>query len=123
MGSATEPRAVRVDKTGGTGMEIDWKDGHKSHYRFQYLRDACPCATCDDEREKTAVEPGQPPKPKNALPMFREPARPNEASGVGKYAINFNWNDGHNSGIYSWEYLRLMCPCAECVALKEAANK
>lgn len=121
MGSATEPRAVRVDKSGGTGVEIDWKDGHRSHYKFQYLRDACPCATCEEEREQSGVEPGQPPKPKNALPMFRDPARPKEASAVGKYAINFQWNDGHSHGIYSWEYLRMMCPCDECVALKKAA--
>lgn len=122
MGLATEPRAVRVDKTGGTGMEIDWKDGHKSHYKFQYLRDACPCATCEEEREQTGIPAGQPPKPKNALPMFRDPARPKEASGVGKYAINFQWNDGHGHGIYTWDYLRMMCPCAECVARKESVG-
>jgi len=122
MGSATEPRAVRVDKTGGTGVEIDWKDGHKSHYKFQYLRDACPCATCEEEREKTGVEPGQPPKPKNALPMFREPARPTDVSAVGKYAMNFHWNDGHAHGIYSWDYLRMMCPCDQCSALRRTAE-
>jgi DUF971 family protein len=33
---------------------------------------------------------------------------------VGRYALQFNWADGHSSGIYSWEYLRRMCQCAEC---------
>ena|SRR5437868_6875737 len=123
MGLATEPRAVRVDKTGGTGMEIDWKDGHKSHYKFQYLRDACPCATCEEEREQSGAEAGAPAKPKpGSLPMFKEKMRPTEVSPVGKYAINFVWNDGHQHGIYAWEYLRMKCPCADCVALKQAAS-
>ncbi len=114
MPPSTEPQAVRVDKTGGTGMEIDWKDGHRSSYRFQWLRDACPCATCEDEREKTGQKYGEPPKPKNALPMFREPARPTEVTPVGKYAISFAWNDGHSTGIYSWNFLREQCRCDEC---------
>ena len=110
------PKAIRVNKTSGTGVEIDWIDGHQSVYKFQYLRDACPCATCDDEREAQGRDFGEPPKPKGALPMFREPARPSEISPVGNYAINFTWNDGHASGIYSWEFLRLICPCTECKA-------
>ena len=42
---AIEPARVRVQKTTGTGMEIDWKDGHQSSWTFSWLRDACPCAT------------------------------------------------------------------------------
>jgi len=33
---------------------------------------------------------------------------------VGNYAIRINWSDGHSAGIYSWEHLRRICPCAEC---------
>ena len=114
------PKAVRVNKTTGTGMEIDWVDGHQSVYKFQYLRDACPCATCDDEREAEGREFGQPPKTKpGALPMFRDPARPTEISPVGNYAMSFTWNDGHSSGIYSWDFLRMICPCTECTAKRE----
>lgn len=117
-----EPKAVRVNKTAGTGMEIDWKDGHQSVYKFQYLRDCCPCATCDDEREKSGVNFGEPPKSKTALPMFRDPARPVEVTPVGKYAISFHWNDGHQTGIYSWDFLRTMCSCSECKALRADAK-
>ena len=46
--------------------------------------------------------------------MFKALARPTEAEGVGKYAIRFTWNDGHQHGIYSWDYLRDYCPCQEC---------
>ena len=48
----TEPVKVRVLKTEGTGMQIDWRDGHRSTWSFAWLREACPCATCHDEREK-----------------------------------------------------------------------
>lgn len=117
---AASPKAIRVNKTTGTGVEIDWVDGHQSVYKFQYLRDACPCATCDDEREAEGRDFGQPPKGKpGALPMFRDPARPTEITPVGNYAITFHWNDGHSSGIYSWEFLRLICPCEECKQKRE----
>ena len=44
--------------------------------------------------------------------MFKAAARPTEVKPVGKYAISFHWNDGHEHGIYSWKYLREHCPCA-----------
>ncbi|MEO8725541.1 MAG: DUF971 domain-containing protein [Acidobacteriaceae bacterium] len=104
---AITPKAVRVNLTEGSGMEIDWKDGHHSHYGFKWLRDACPCALCNDKREKQGRQPGEPEPPQPAaLPMFKAPARPEEVIPVGRYAISFRWNDGHQHGIYSWEYLR-----------------
>lgn len=30
--------------------------------------------------------------------------------GVGNYAIQPVWSDGHSYGIFSWEYLRQLCP-------------
>jgi DUF971 family protein len=112
---ATEPVHVRVQKTTGTGMEIDWKDGHRSHWTFAWLRDACPCATCHEERGATGRKPGEPkPQPGGLLQMYKAPARPDSASPVGRYAISFRWNDGHQSGIYSWDYLRRSCQCEEC---------
>jgi DUF971 family protein len=112
---ASDPKSVKVQKSTGQGMDIEWKDGHRSHFGFAWLRDACPCATCNEEREASGRKIGAPPKPKpGALPMYKEPARPVEIAPVGKYAINFHWNDGHSSGIYSWEFLRRECPCEEC---------
>ncbi len=112
-----DPKSVQVHLTSGSGMEIEWKDGHRSSYTFQYLRDACPCALCNDERLKQNREPDEAPRPQpGALPMFKATPRPASAEGVGKYAIRFTWNDGHEHGIYSWEYLRDFCPCVECRA-------
>jgi DUF971 family protein len=117
-----DPKSVKVNLTAGTGMDIEWKDGHRSSYSFQWLRNACPCALCDDERGKSGQEPGEPPRlAPGALPMFKPPAKPLHAEPVGKYAIRFRWNDGHELGIYSWEFLREYCPCDVCAA--ERAEK
>ena len=117
---SADPKSVKVNVTTGAGMDIEWKDGHKSHYGFPFLRDACPCALCDEERTKSKRKPGEPPKPApGALPMFKAAAKPDNVEGVGKYAIRFQWNDGHELGIYSWQFLRDVCPCGEC---KAAAN-
>jgi len=109
-GDAIKPAKVRVDKTGGTGMSIMWADGHESHWNFAWLRAACPCATCHEERDADGREPGvAKPKPTTLLPMYEAPARPVEVTPVGKYAIRFKWNDGHEAGLYSWDYLRNVC--------------
>jgi DUF971 family protein len=112
-----DPKSVKVHLTSGQGVEIEWQDGHLSSYTFPYLRDACPCALCDEERGQSGRKPGQPVKLKaGELPMFKPAARPDSVEGVGKYAIKFNWNDGHQLGIYSWKWLREICPCKECTA-------
>lgn len=33
---------------------------------------------------------------------------------VGSYAISIQWEDGHSTGIYNWDYLRALCSCNEC---------
>jgi DUF971 family protein len=110
---AVTPEKVRVLLTEGKGLEIDWSDGHKSTWNFAWLRNACPCATCIDERKAEGRKAGEP-KPAALLPMYAPPAKPASAHAVGRYALQFNWLDGHSSGIYSWEYLRRNCQCQEC---------
>jgi DUF971 family protein len=112
---AVAPAKVRVKKSEGTGVEIDWKDGHQSSWNFAWLRNACPCATCNEERQHTGRKPGEPkPRAQALLMMYEAPARPLEVTPVGRYALRFKWNDGHESGIYSWEYLRRVCQCDVC---------
>jgi DUF971 family protein len=114
---AVTPKKVRVAKTEGTGVTIEWKDGHVSEWNFAWLRNACPCATCHEEREQSGRKPGEPkPKPQTLLVMYEPPVRPAEVTPVGKYAVKFKWTDGHESGIYSWEYLRRVCQCEMCQA-------
>ena len=119
--ASTDPRSVKVNLTTGTGVGIEWKDGHVSHYGFVYLRDACPCAMCNEERDKSHRNPGEPAKlAPGMLPMFKAAAKPLSAEAIGKYAIRFAWNDDHDLGIYSWRYLREVCPCHECSRLATA---
>ncbi|HEY3704114.1 MAG TPA: DUF971 domain-containing protein [Terracidiphilus sp.] len=113
--AAVTPTKVRVLITEGKGLEIEWSDGHRSAWNFAWLRNACPCATCNEERAQQGRKPGQPKaKPADLLPMYTPPAKPASAQAVGRYAIQFNWLDGHSAGIYSFEFLRRHCQCSEC---------
>ena len=38
------------------------------------------------------------------------------------YAISFVWNDGHSTGIYSWNFLREHCQCQECKTQRSALS-
>jgi DUF971 family protein len=112
---AVTPAKVRVLLKEGKGLEIDWTDGHKSRWSFAWLREACPCATCVEQRKLEGRRPGEAkPKAQELLPMYAPPVKPESAHGVGRYAIEFSWTDGHRAGIYSWEYLRRNCQCSEC---------
>ena len=101
------PAKITVDITGGSGMTILWKDAHRSHWSFAFLRNSCPCATCHEKREKSGRALGESePAPASTFPMYKAPARPQKAEPIGRYAIKFHWNDGHESGIYAWDFLR-----------------
>lgn len=109
-----KPIDVKVHVKTGAGVDITWADGHSSHFDFPYLRDQCPCATCNDERGKKeeAVSFNLPASP--LLPMYKPKPRANSATQVGNYAIQIVFNDGHSTGIYSYDYLRSLCPCEAC---------
>jgi DUF971 family protein len=93
-------------------VAIRWRDGHESVYSFDLLRRECPCALCVDQRAQRQA-PG-------ALTLMSGPVlRPGDVrlvnvSAVGRYAINFVWSDGHDAGIYTYAYLRGLCPCPGC---------
>ena len=111
-----KPASVKIHVSNGAGVDIGWADGHGSHFDFAYLRDHCPCATCNDEREKkeslAESSPGFVSSP--ALPMFKPKPKAQSAQAVGQYAIQISFSDGHSTGIYSYDLLRSICPCGEC---------
>jgi len=87
--ASADPKSVKVNLTAGTGVEIEWKDSHRSSYSFTFLRDACPCALCDEERSKTGRRPGDPSKlAAGVLPMFKPAAKPKSAEPVGNTQLN-----------------------------------
>ena len=80
-----------------------WKDGTKARLSLSDLRKYCPCAVCVDRREKQVTQ--------NALHVITssEAAATDPVLGivaVGRYAIKVTWEDGHDTGIYTFEYLR-----------------
>lgn len=108
-----KPIGVKVHVTSGEGVEITWSDGHTSRYDFPYLRDHCPCALCNDEREKKhklSATTGS----TGVLPMFKPKVKAKSATAVGNYAIQIEFTDGHSTGIFSFDYLREICPCDSC---------
>jgi len=109
-----KPTAVKIHVKSGAGVDITWADGHESHFDFPYLRDNCPCASCNDEREKKTAFAGSTSAPLAVLPMFKPKPRAQSATQVGNYAIQISFNDGHSTGIFSYDYLRSMCPCPVC---------
>lgn len=115
-----KPASVKVHVSSGAGVDITWADGHASHFDFVYLRDQCPCATCNDQREKSAsLAEAAPALASSALlPMFKPKPLAQSAQAVGQYAIQIHFSDGHSTGIYSYEHLRSICPCQECRALR-----
>lgn len=118
-----KPSSVKVHVSTGEGVEIAWSDGHQSRYDFPYLRDHCPCATCNDERLKKEAEPAKA-SASAVLPMYKPKAKAKSANAVGNYAIHIEFNDGHTTGIYSFDHLREICPCAECArAFRPAAKE
>jgi DUF971 family protein len=111
-----KPTSLKVHVSTGAGVDVTWSDGHASHYDFVYLREQCPCALCDDERKKKAavtssIGGGSAPA---VLPMFKPKPRARAAAAVGNYAIQIEFTDGHSTGIYSFDYLRTICPCDAC---------
>ena len=117
-----KPTDVKIHVTSGAGVDIAWSDGHSSHYDFAYLREHCPCATCNDERERKHAFASAGPASVAALPMFKPRPRAQKATAVGNYAIQITFSDGHATGIYSYEHLRSICPCPECVKATRATG-
>jgi DUF971 family protein len=109
----SEPEHIAISKS--KGIKIDWKDGHRSDYALAYLRDECPCATC------TGAHGTEPQKSNYAAPpspfqMYKPTLKMLNVEAVGSYAVRIEWSDGHNTGIYSFDHLRKICPCSECRA-------
>jgi DUF971 family protein len=97
---AIEPREISQESN--NILRISWGDGRACTYAAASLRRACPCAQCVNEwtGERTL-------KP-DAVSDEVEIA---DVSIVGRYALNFRWSDGHETGIYSFKYLRDLCEC------------
>ena len=86
-------RALQSDQV----LEITWIDGIVDRLPYRFLRGQCPCASCRDEwtGERTIREES-----------IRPDLKLEGMEPIGTYAIQPAWNDGHSSGLYTWELLR-----------------
>lgn len=88
---------TRIAQKGPRGLAITWSDGLESLYDVRALRLACACATCIDEWSgDRRLDP-------DAVP---EDVQPRRIRPVGRYAIQIDWSDGHDTGIYPFDRLR-----------------
>lgn len=111
--AAAEPEHIAISKS--KGIKIDWMGGHHSQYSLAYLRDECPCASCTGAHGTTPQKTSySAPQSANPFQMYTPTLRMLNVEQVGGYAIRIDWSDGHNTGIYSFDHLRRICPCSEC---------
>ena len=93
---------TKLSKTEDGKLVIEWSDGQIREYAARELRDACPCASC---REKRAAPP--PSSPFTVLSAAElQPLTLNGMKPVGNYAYSIAFSDGHDTGIYTLEFLR-----------------
>lgn len=104
--AAPGPAPARLDLKKDRGLTVEWADGSTSYYSIAYLRKMSPSADMRELREQMK---------RNPLTVL--PARggsgeltATHAELVGNYAIKIRFSDGHDTGIFSWEYLREIDP-------------
>lgn len=102
-----KPDAIR--RVGDSELLILWPDGHRSLYALPFLRLNCRCAQCVDEIT------GQRLVRQESIP---EDTRLLRIDPVGHYGVKMTWQDGHNTGIYSFDLLRALCPCRSCMSAR-----
>lgn len=79
-------------------LHIIWYDRSESLLMLANLRKSCPCATCREEREKRSA---------TFIPLFSEAQNTlTDIKAVGTYAVQLYWQDGHNTGIYTYDKLK-----------------
>jgi DUF971 family protein len=104
MTNKIRPVNVTADRQARV-LTIHWNDGRECRYSFAGLRAVCPCVQCRGGHANMG-------RPADKLLLEKsvdEQLNLEAANPVGSYAVQFVWNDGHDSGIYSWEYLYEAC--------------
>jgi len=91
----------KIEQISGDSLIIFWSDGKQCLYNTKILRANCPCAVCREERED-----------ENPLKVLKvDPAKIVLVSWkwVGNYAVSLEWSDDHDTGIYTYDFLRQLC--------------
>jgi len=90
-------RPTQILEESDRELSINWSDDKETKYNAAQLRKSCPCASCVNEWTGEKVL-----KDENIAADLSF----SSISIVGNYALNFQFSDGHNTGIYSFQYLK-----------------
>ncbi len=97
------PTNIRAHQ-GEQVLELTWEGGTVSRLPYRYLRGECPCASCQNEwTGERMLDPS----------TIRPDLKLEGMEAIGNYAVRIGWNDGHSSGLYTWETLQRLareCP-------------
>ena len=105
---ASEEESVSVSVTAievsdeNEAIAITWEDGHMGVFPWGFLRGACPCVLCKRSHrgvDISSIEPVEGVWLVDWMP-------------VGTYAVRLLWSDAHETGIYSFDYLRTIAGSA-----------
>ncbi len=85
----------------GNELAIRWEDGRETFIPLEKLRRHCPCASCHGEVDilGNVYKAPDKPLPPSAFELKR-------LLPVGGYAVQLFWADGHNSGIFAFDYVQ-----------------
>ena len=84
---------------------IDW-DNEISEFSIPQLRRNCPCAKCKKHQDSiTESDLSNKMRIVERQSILASPFVLAEIKLVGRYAINLIWQDGHHSGIYTYDLL------------------
>jgi DUF971 family protein len=98
-----QPVNVHAFPNGELG--IVWADGHESYYPGRMLRLACHCAACVDEMTGEKILRTE---------AVADAVSVVQVHPVGRYGVAIRFSDRHDTGIYTYDRLRRLCPCGKC---------
>jgi len=91
-----QPEKIKIKEN--KYLWIKWSDDTESKISLKKMREMCPCATCLAQRDNQS---------KNYIPMSSSSQiTVSGIEAVGSYAIQIIWQDGHNTGIYEYPFLK-----------------
>ncbi len=91
------PKSIKIEDK---NLIIIWQNDKKTAIGLEYLREQCPCANC--KGETILLRTIRPPK---RISTGEAMYKIKSIDLVGNYAVKISWADGHDTGVYSWEYL------------------
>ena len=95
-----KPVPKRIEPFSPHELFLSWSDHSEYSLPYAELRYQCPCASCVDEHtgqrivDRASINPD---------------VRPTGVQPVGRYALQFNWSDGHATGMYHYDRLFELC--------------